>query len=180
MRLFHTVRHLRLKQILARIRYTSRRRRRFQGGGKHLDAFQSHYFEGEFTKADVHAWIETHKEKIGEAWDPYTISVRVPHWLRYADDPVIQASIRKQLEFLANNIEHDIGGNHVIKNLRALILGNVEADRAMKLLRHEVKEQILEDGGHIERTPMYHLEVLNDLRDINAPELRDKIAKMET
>lgn len=179
MRLFHTVRYLRLRQIVARLRYTPRRLRRFRGKGKRLDNLRAHYFEGPFTLEDVHAWIATHHEKAGEAWDPYTISVRVPKWLEY-DDPIVQRSVHDQLAYLAKNIEHDIGGNHVIKNLRALILGGMDMRNQ---LRREVKEQILPDGGHFERTPTYHVEVLNDLRDISAvidePWLRDAIERMQ-
>jgi uncharacterized heparinase superfamily protein len=36
----------------------------------------------------------------------------------------------------------------------------------MNLLESQLREQVLEDGGHFERSPMYHLIVLEDLLDL--------------
>ena len=38
--------------------------------------------------------------------------------------------------------------------------------KGMKILALEVKEQILSDGGHFERSPMYHALVLEDMLDL--------------
>ena len=53
--------------------------------------------------------------------------------------------------------------------------------RAERLLRTELKEQILGDGGHFERSPMYHQELLHRILDCvnlakNNPELGEKLA----
>ena len=37
---------------------------------------------------------------------------------------------------------------------------------AAKILEHELTEQILDDGGHFELSPMYHSIILNDVFDI--------------
>jgi len=86
-----------------------------------------------------------------------------------------------------------------MKNIKALmfagaLLGARESSRwwakGEKLLQRELAEQILADGGHFERSPMYHAEALEDLLDIrtlasacgcvmkSAPQLSACIAQM--
>ena len=81
--------------------------------------------------------------------------------------------------FLHNFLEWDIEGNHLIKNLLALLYASIvfnshpatqsRAQHWWKTLdQHLVpvfESQVLEDGLHFERTPMYHLWVLSDLLD---------------
>lgn len=117
-----------------------------------------------------------------DAWHAYALSIRTVVWMeelvqRDAGLPQdvrgrLRASIEKQLCFLARNIERDIGGNHVIKNIRALATGGrlFEGGRARdwtrlacRLIRQELDEQVLADGGHFERSPSYHGEVFADL-----------------
>src|SRR5207248_6384086 len=40
--------------------------------------------------------------------------------------------------------------------------------RGIELLRRELGEQVLPDGGHYERSPAYHLVVLRDLLEVQA------------
>jgi hypothetical protein len=83
-------------------------------------------------------------------------------------------SLWRQLRRLTANVEDDILGNHVIRNARALVLGGVAfearelTDRGLALLRRELPEQVLADGGHYERSPPYHLVVLRDLLEVQA------------
>ena len=81
-------------------------------------------------------------------------------------------SLYGQCRFIAANLETDVRGNHLLKNLRALIWGGVvfEGDAAhrwleagLRLLRIEIEEQVLPDGGHFERAPGYHMIVLRDV-----------------
>jgi hypothetical protein len=80
----------------------------------------------------------------------------------------------RQLERLRLNIENDVLGNHVVRNARALVLGGSSfgvtelARQGVDLLRREISEQVLPDGGHYERSPSYHLVVLRDLLEIQA------------
>jgi hypothetical protein len=88
------------------------------------------------------------------------------------------------------NIEDDVLGNHVIRNARALVLGGTSfgatglTRRGIELLRRELPEQVLSDGGHYERSPSYHLVVLRDLLEIQAASphswLTDAIERMST
>jgi len=90
---------------------------------------------------------------------------------------VINMSLARQLRFLSRNLELDIGGNHLIRNIRALLwgaayFGGAEALHWRRLAcRHlviEVETQILADGLHFERSPAYHLQVFQDLLECYA------------
>ncbi|MGH3400398.1 MAG: heparinase II/III domain-containing protein, partial [Streptosporangiaceae bacterium] len=76
--------------------------------------------------------------------------------------------------FLRLHLESDVGGNHLIKDLKALIgLGVFLGDdpllrRALRLLIGQLSIQVLPDGGHFERAPAYHCQVLADLIDVAA------------
>ena len=81
-------------------------------------------------------------------------------------------SLAAQLIFLEANLETDIGGNHLIKNIKALIWASAffqgpDAARWRKLgldlLARELTAQILTDGVHYERSPSYHCQRLADL-----------------
>lgn len=136
--------------------------------------------------AFVAAWIDANP--LGApgatrfAWRPYNLSLRAASWARELArrgdrlDPALlgrmTASLAAQLRFLASHLETDLRGNHLVKNLKALLWGGAvfagpEADgwRALgeRLLASELAEQILPDGCHYERSPPYHGQVLADL-----------------
>jgi uncharacterized heparinase superfamily protein len=81
-------------------------------------------------------------------------------------------SLRPQLRLVRRSVEHDIGGNHVLRNGAALVIGGLclhdarSAQRGLALLEREVRRQLLDDGGHEERSPSYHRAVLADLEDV--------------
>lgn len=118
------------------------------------------------------------------SWRPYNLSVRISAWAcelarrhhRLPADAVadMSASLALQTRFLAHNLELDLRGNHLIRNLRALLrsarmFAGPEARQwqatAEQLLGNELAEQILADGCHYERSPSYHRMVLADLLD---------------
>ncbi len=135
-------------------------------------------------------WIERNRlsdpRSIRDAWHPYCISRRLPVWLSLweaAEPPeamreTVLRSIVTQARFLERHLERDVGGNHLLENLRALALvdawfSGTESDgrleRVERLLDHEVNSQILPHGEHFERSPMYHcimLEAVLDVRDV--------------
>jgi uncharacterized heparinase superfamily protein len=85
------------------------------------------------------------------------------------------ASLAVQVRWLSRRLEFHILGNHLLANAKALVFGGVffsgtEADRwfarGMEILTHELSEQIIPDGGHIERSTMYHAIVLEDMLDL--------------
>ncbi|MGE8944325.1 heparinase II/III family protein [Leptospira interrogans] len=116
-----------------------------------------------------------------DAWNSFTVSIRTVIWMqelaRRTDLDCllvaqIEASLAQQLQFLMRNLENDIGGNHLIKNIKALIWGSAyfEGDdakswrnTAIDLLKTELPVQVLSDGMHFERSPSYHCQVFADL-----------------
>jgi len=116
----------------------------------------------------------------GDAWLPYPTALRAWSWCGLYRDLVagsaLDAEFRWELAvhagFLRRHLEADVGGNHLIKNLKALaglgvFLGDGPLlDRALRLLAGQLAIQVLPDGGHYERSPAYHCQVLADLIDV--------------
>lgn len=117
-----------------------------------------------------------------DSWNSYAISLRIVVWMqelalrvnRLAPAFVarMEASLAEQLAFLENNLETDLGGNHLVKNIKALLWASAffagpAATRwralGLDLLGAAIKEQILRDGVHYERSPSYHCQVFADL-----------------
>ncbi|HET7573250.1 MAG TPA: alginate lyase family protein, partial [Gaiellaceae bacterium] len=158
--------------------------------GTRLASFHAHYGEdvlaaaragdAERARGLVEAWIEANPPRPGDPWHPYPLSTRAGNWLAALTlapelaSPRLARSLWRQLCRLEWNVEDDILGNHVIRNARALVLGGVAFDearlleRGLALLRRELPEQVLGDGGHYERSPAYHLVVLRDLLEMQA------------
>lgn len=121
-----------------------------------------------------------------DSWNSYSLSIRLVVWMQqynqrsdsWSDELKNRfcESLHKQLIFLYDNIENDIRGNHIIKNIKALLFGcrffeaesfsNQLQKRGMNLLRRELKKQVLEDGMHFELSPSYHAQVICDLLEI--------------
>ncbi len=120
-----------------------------------------------------------------DSWNSYTLSLRVLCWMQFlarhglvgaglTDNATadIAASLAQQLRFLVRNLELDLGGNHLMKNIKALAWASAFftgdaaqawRKRAVRLLAREVRAQVLGDGVHYERSPSYHAQVLADL-----------------
>jgi hypothetical protein len=136
--------------------------------------------DGPAARDAMERWIDAHPPKLGDPWHPYPLSTRTGNWvaaLALVPDALsapIRNSLWRQLLHLERNVEDDVLGNHVIRNARALVLGGAAfgtprlLDRGFGLLARELPEQILPDGGHYERSPVYHLVVLRDLLEIDA------------
>jgi uncharacterized heparinase superfamily protein len=127
-------------------------------------------------------WIAANPSARPGAWrdshNSYALSLRVVVWMqqlarrRLPDTARIAASLAEQMRFLEDNLETDLGGNHLIKNIKALIWASAffhgkAAKRwrakGLRLLKAELEEQILPDGVHFERSPSYHAQVFADL-----------------
>ena len=135
-------------------------------------------------------WIganpQYHQRYWHASWNSFALSIRVFIWIteysrrssaQKETVKVMIPSLFQQVEFLSRNLETDLRGNHLIKNIRALLWAGAFfsgerseqwAERGCFLLRRELQSQILEDGMHFERTPSYHNEVLSDLLDCYA------------
>lgn len=117
---------------------------------------------------------------LGDEWSPYVVALRAWSWcgqynrlVRGSDmEEAFVSTLGVHAGYLKAHLEFDVGGNHLIKNLKALIgLGIFLRDeplrkRGTRLLQREIARQVLPDGGHFERAPAYHCQVLSDLIDL--------------
>lgn len=155
----------------------------------HLWQFNLHYFDflcsptGNLQGLElIRDWILNVPVGDKIAWHPYPTSRRICNWIWYLsseshssyDIDDILSSLKQQTKFLLYFLEKDLLGNHLLANITALIVAGTFfneqtiIDSALKLLRQQLAEQILPDGGHYERSPMYHSLVLEDLIAIHA------------
>ncbi len=115
-------------------------------------------------------------DSIQDGYEPYPISLRCINWIKFlsryeVEDNTINNSIFSQYQYLLNNLEYHLLGNHLLENAFSLLLGSYYLknekfyNKAKSLLQKELKEQILEDGGHFELSPMYHKILLFRLLD---------------
>lgn len=135
------------------------------------------------------SWCDQNPRGTEVGWEPFSLSLRIVNWLKYlarnatraemiGDVEQIQrvlASLRVQILSLESRLEKELLANHLLKNAKALVFAGAlleapESDRwrnlGQQILREQIAEQILPDGGHIERSPMYHAWILDDLLDI--------------
>jgi uncharacterized heparinase superfamily protein len=131
----------------------------------------------------IDSWIKENPAGTPDAWDPFPISLRLVNWIKFLSsneilgknlEPIL-LSIKQQGVWLEKNLEFHLLGNHLFKNGKALVfLGLFFKGRdperwltkGLKILKEEVGVQILPDGGHFERSPMYHSMVLEDCLDL--------------
>lgn len=119
----------------------------------------------------------------GDVWNPYAASHRLINLLaglalyrqggRAPPEPAeagILAHVRFCAAYVAANLERDLQYNHLMKNLTALAFyaaGLDQAPASLAFLRdavpRSVHQCVLGDGGHAERSPMYHLLALLDV-----------------
>jgi len=126
-----------------------------------------------------HSWRAAIQFGSGDAWLPYPAALRAWSWCgQYRHlvagtdlDGLFIAALADHAGFLRWHLESDIGGNHLIKDLKALAgLAVFFGDqrllrRVLGRLASQVSVQVLPDGGHYERAPAYHCQVLADLID---------------
>jgi uncharacterized heparinase superfamily protein len=158
-------------------------------GASRLWRYHLHYFDDlngvtawarrAWHRALIKRWIEENPLGSGDGWDPYPTSVRIVNWIKWALGgnelpPAAAQSLALQAEWLSRNLEFHLLGNHLLENAKALTCAGhffrgSAADRwrekGLALLEREAGEQVLADGGHYERSPMYHAIVLEGLLD---------------
>jgi uncharacterized heparinase superfamily protein len=127
----------------------------------------------------VNRWILENPPASGTGWEPYPSSLRIVNWIKWATvgaaDAIVCSSLAVQARWLSRHLEWHILGNHLWANGKALVFAGTffvggEADNWLHLgsgiLSQELDEQVLADGGHFERSPMYHAIVLEDVLDL--------------
>ena len=161
--------------------------------------YNLHYFDYLFETGRSHDakarlisdWIANNPMGAGDGWEPYTASLRIVNWIKFflrrdeAPQESWSTSLYAQAAWLEKNLERHILANHYLKNAVALCFAGMyfdgeDADRWLTkgwtMLCEEAAEQFLPDGGHYERSPMYHsicavdyLDVLNLVGNSRAP-----------
>lgn len=125
-------------------------------------------------------WIAENPPVVGNGWEPYPLSLRIVNWLKFSLShgslPAgMKESLAVQVRALEQRVEWHILANHIFANAKALTFaglcfGGEEGARwlrkGLQILDREIAEQILPDGGHFERSPMYHAIILEDLLDL--------------
>ncbi len=130
-------------------------------------------------------WIAENAPREGSGWEPYPVSLRLVNWIKWlvrleAPSLDLVENLALQARWLAQRLEWHLLGNHLFANAKALLFAGLffegdEADRwrvtGLAIIAAQLDEQQLSDGGHFERSPMYHAIFVEDLLDlINAAE----------
>lgn len=152
--------------------------------------YNLHYFDdlhssNSLDRTDCHEtllekWIKENSPTQGNGWEPYTISLRAVNWIKWflsinKSKKEWNYSLYEQILFLEHNLEYHLLGNHLFANAKALIFSGCYFDgkvadnwlsKGLKILDKQITEQILDDGGNFELTPMYHNTILADMLDL--------------
>lgn len=162
--------------------------------------YNQHYFDDLISinsdrRSDWHEelidrWVIENPLAGGIGWDPYPTSLRIVNWIKWSlhggvlSDPALR-SLLYQTRWLSKRVEFHILGNHLFSNGKALVFAGVyfsgdEAElllyKGLQIIESQIEEQILQDGGHFERSTMYHSIFLEDLLDlINLTESYPKV-----
>jgi uncharacterized heparinase superfamily protein len=134
----------------------------------------------EAQQAAFNRWIAENPPPAGIGWQPYPLSMRIVNAVKWrgrrgATSSAQAASLAQQARALRIQVEHHVLANHLFANGKALafagaFFAGAEAERwlteAAALLARETEEQFLLDGGHFERSPMYHCLLLWDVCDL--------------
>lgn len=162
----------------------------FYEAGAVVSAYNLHYFDDlnmqgwqgrrEWHRALIGRWIREVPNAKGLGWDAYPTSLRIVNWIKWflagnEPDREMLDSLSLQGRHLRHNIEWKLMGNHVLADAKGILFAGVyfsgpEADEwvraGFEILASEFREEILADGGHYERSPMYHAIILEDLMDV--------------
>lgn len=133
--------------------------------------------------------------------EPYPVSLRLINWIMYYSRTgyhsiEFEKAIKFQVDFLERNLEHHIQANHLLENYFALLIAGfaLQDERLTKYYlaatEGQLQDQVFADGGHYERSWMYHSIILGKVlllidmishikwAKINAGVLREVASKM--
>lgn len=134
-----------------------------------------------FWSSVLESWLATKDRPARPGWHPHPTSLRLIAWSSAL--PIVAQwsgqlgmemarELWRQGRYLARSIEHDIGGNHVLKNATALCFAGAVVPQSellnlgLRLLERELPRQMLPDGGHEERSTSYHRAITHDLEEV--------------
>ena len=136
------------------------------------------------------------------AWEPYPTSLRLMNWCglccgKFRKETEEDGEFRRELwhsvylqaEWLRGHLETYLLGNHLLENGAALAFvgscfsgdsGKRWLKKGLEILDRQIAEQILPDGMHFERSPMYHVRMtylMRLLRDTGHEKLKGRVAE---
>lgn len=152
--------------------------------------YNAHYFDdvtasdapvrAEWHRNLMRRWVTDNSPGQGNGWEPYPTSLRIVNWIKWAlagnalETGAVH-SLAVQARYLRRRLEIHLLGNHLWANAKALVFAGAffegkEAagwlSKGAALVERELAEQFLPDGGHFERSPMYHSILLEDVLDL--------------
>lgn len=161
-------------------------------GTSHLWRYNLHYFQYlretsplRGTALILH-WIKHNSRPGGVGWQPYALSMRIREWLEWLhqnndiqseDKKIIIRSLAKQTTALSQQLEFHLLGNHILENAvtlcwAALSIEGPDTSAWLRdgttILKRELSRQILADGTHDERSPMYQALIAEGLLRLSA------------
>jgi len=115
-------------------------------------------------------------DSLRDGKEAYPISLRGINWIKFLakndiNDSDVNQILYTDYQILLNNIEYHLLGNHLLENGFSLFFGAYYFkdeklyQQASKILKEELKAQLLNDGAHFELSPMYHQILLKRLLD---------------
>lgn len=127
----------------------------------------------------IDQWIESNPPGSSRAWDPYPVSLRIINWIRFfLENGAVESahhSLAYQARWLSSRVEIHLLGNHYLVNSVALLFAGLyfsgkDADEWLRegwsIVSRELDTEVLDDGGHFERSPMYHSLILEDVLNL--------------
>jgi len=128
----------------------------------------------------IDRWVVDNPPGYGNGWEPYPLSLRIVNWIKWSLagnelSGVALQSLAIQVRYLRKRLEYHLLGNHLFANGKALVFAGLffvgaEAEswleKGLAILRYEIPGQVLADGGHFERSPMYHSIIFEDMLDL--------------
>ena len=128
----------------------------------------------------IERWVNDNPIGYGNGWEPYPSSLRIINWIKWivignSFEQKWLDSLAIQVRYLSHNLETHLLGNHLFANAKALVFAGLffngkESDRwyqiGLNIIEKELLEQVLDDGGNFELSPMYHSIFLEDLLDL--------------
>lgn len=149
-----------------------------------LWSFHLHYFDwlndnaiGEQEKLDtIKDWIKQNDNSLLFTHS-YPTSLRLVNWIKFLvshqiKDTSINTSVFSQAKRLYHFPEYHLMGNHLLENAVSLVWAGIYLEDiqlkhfGFQLLNRELKEQILEDGAHFEKSISYHSIILKNLLEL--------------
>lgn len=117
-------------------------------------------------------------------WHPYTVSTRLIVWMCAASArkplaprgaEVLAAALEDQSRFLSRRLETHLGGNHLLRQLIALVMAadclpesRLVRESTYRRLGEELNRQFIDEAVHFENSPMYHGHALLDVALLSA------------